>query len=97
MGYNRQQIKMKKLMSLVAAIFFSGVLLASTNCEIPDGWNYYTKTGAGQETCTVVSNNVCGTREYMICWRETWYHVNYDSQSGKYYFWAPGEKITFNM
>ena len=89
---------MKKLMSLFAAILFAGAVFATTDCDIPDGWSYYTQVSVFNDSkCTVIVNNSCGYREYKICRRHMWINVNYDKEKGVYYYYIDGDREEFNM
>ena len=82
-------------MSIFAAILFAGAVFASTTCDIPEGWSYYTQVSAGSQTCTVIRANTCGEKEYKICYESQWYTVTRDGS--ECYFYYKGQKKTFNM
>ena len=101
MGYNRQQTKMKKLMSLLAAIFFMGVVFA---CDVPSGYTerqkvfvYNEAGGQGSYSCQVYhATNMCDA--YCICFiGEIYYVSRSDNAKYKYMFFADNKKYYFNM
>ena len=92
---------MKKLMSLVAAILFAGVVFA---CRIPDGFTerqqvrvYYDGKGTGSSCYVYQASNACDS--YGVCFDGCWYYVSKSDKEGyKYMFWTyGGSTYYFNM
>ena len=88
---------MKKLMFGICAIMISLSMYAWNNCEIPDGWIYYTRVSVNTSVpVTVIVNNSCGSPEYKICWKDQWLTVRH-GEGDEYYFYDGSYKNTFRM